>query len=101
MVNSDLLPSLGPVGQIRADGIGDFQFSALFQQKYGRRCELLAGGSQPKFDSGGVRDTEFVVGQAIAATEHCSALSSHQYGATEPCHANPRVHILSCLRSKV
>src|SRR5262249_50107726 len=101
MVSSDLLPSLGPVGQIRADRIGDFQFSALFQQKYDRRGELLAGGSQQKFDSGRVGDTDFVVGHAVAATENRLALSSHKYGPTEPCHASPRFHILSCLRSKV
>src|SRR5262245_37345655 len=99
MVNSDFLPSHGPVGQIRADRMGDIQFSTLFQQKYGRCGELLAGGSEPKFDRGRVRDTEFVVGQAIAATENCSALSSHKYGATEPCHASPRFHILPCPRS--
>ncbi len=57
VVDGDLLPGLGGIGQVLADGVLDLELASLFEQQDAGGGELLGQGAEAELHRGSVGET--------------------------------------------
>jgi hypothetical protein len=83
IVDGDFVPRGGGVGHVFLDGIIDFEFAALLQEKDGGRGELLGDGAEAEFCSGRVGDAPLEIGEAVGFVEDGGLVAGDEDGAHE------------------
>ena len=93
VVDRDLVPRLGRVGQVFLDLVLDVQLAPLLEDHDGHGRELLGDRPQAELGLGRVGHVMLQVGHAVALAEEDLAVASHQDRAAEMVALDPRGHV--------